>query len=196
MKTELPESWRCLIPLSEVGKQGIPWTGGWHLTLEGNISYWGEEFHLRDALLVDATAFREEKGFLVNLSLSFKIEAPCSRCLGLTSLAIDEVFRYFYTSQRRETEPGGQGGDAQTIFLKHFGSELNVTRQIWESLILSLPSVLLCADDCKGICPGCGKNLNFGPCSCSDNVQDPRLEKLREFKLTEDQTGDSGEGGN
>jgi uncharacterized metal-binding protein YceD (DUF177 family) len=39
---------------------------------------------------------------------------------------------------------------------------------------------VLCRPDCKGLCPTCGANLNYGPCDCQDEI-DPRLAKLREL---------------
>lgn len=196
MNNNCPESWKCVIPLSEIGNKGIPWEGGWKLSAKDEIPFWGQRFAIPGELAVNATAMREEKGFLVTLSLQFSVQALCSRCLSSTTLAIDEVFRYFYMSWQEETEQDGSSGDGQVVVVRHFGPALNVTQEIWESLILSLPSVVLCSDDCKGLCPSCGKNLNEGPCSCSQNVQDPRLDKLRELRLGEDSDGDSGEGGN
>lgn len=46
--------------------------------------------------------------------------------------------------------------------------------------VLNLDSKLLCKDDCKGLCPGCGKNLNDGVCTC-EREPDPRLAALRQF---------------
>ncbi len=46
-----------------------------------------------------------------------------------------------------------------------------------EDLLLDLPSKVLCREDCKGLCPQCGKNLNDGPCDCKEPV-DPRLAGL------------------
>ncbi len=46
-----------------------------------------------------------------------------------------------------------------------------------EDLVLNLPSKVLCQEDCKGLCPTCGKNLNDGPCDCKEPV-DPRLAGL------------------
>lgn len=46
-----------------------------------------------------------------------------------------------------------------------------------EDLLLNLPTKVLCQEDCKGICPQCGKNLNEGPCDCTAPV-DPRLAGL------------------
>ena len=46
-----------------------------------------------------------------------------------------------------------------------------------EDVLLNLPVKVLCREDCKGICPYCGKNLNEGPCNCKKPI-DPRLEGL------------------
>lgn len=51
---------------------------------------------------------------------------------------------------------------------------------ITEDIFLSLPSKFLCREDCKGVCPGCGKDLNVESCSCQKEV-DPRLEALRQL---------------
>lgn len=47
--------------------------------------------------------------------------------------------------------------------------------------ILELPSKNLCRDDCKGLCPTCGANLNESTCGCANDEIDPRLLKLREL---------------
>ncbi len=46
-----------------------------------------------------------------------------------------------------------------------------------EDVILYLPQKFLCSEDCKGICPKCGKNLNDGLCDCKADI-DPRWEAL------------------
>lgn len=48
-------------------------------------------------------------------------------------------------------------------------------------ILLNLPSKILCTDDCKGICPECGKNLNRGECGCNKTQIDSRLEILKQL---------------
>ena len=50
-----------------------------------------------------------------------------------------------------------------------------------EDILLELPTKFLCKPDCKGLCPGCGKNLNEGKCDCSARQVDPRLEVLKQL---------------
>ena len=47
-------------------------------------------------------------------------------------------------------------------------------------LLLELPTKVLCREDCKGLCPKCGKDLNFGPCDCKKEI-DPRWQALSDL---------------
>jgi len=51
-----------------------------------------------------------------------------------------------------------------------------------EQVLIALPMKPLCREDCRGLCPSCGTDLNAGACSCADKVIDPRLEVLKNFK--------------
>ena len=55
--------------------------------------------------------------------------------------------------------------------------EIDLDALTKENVLLEVPSKILCKEDCKGICPTCGKNLNDGPCDCKKPV-DPRLAGL------------------
>ena len=57
---------------------------------------------------------------------------------------------------------------------------LNLQELAEADIILELPSKILCSEDCRGLCPRCGKNLNEGPCDCKPDV-DPRWEALRQL---------------
>ncbi|MCD7873089.1 MAG: DUF177 domain-containing protein [Clostridiales bacterium] len=54
---------------------------------------------------------------------------------------------------------------------------LDLDELITEEIHLFLPSKILCRENCKGLCPKCGKNLNLGKCGCKKDV-DPRMEAL------------------
>lgn len=64
--------------------------------------------------------------------------------------------------------------------------QLPLDELVREDLILSLPTKSLCRDDCRGLCPRCGKNLNEGLCGCRAVTVDPRLEALRQLMTGED----------
>lgn len=57
---------------------------------------------------------------------------------------------------------------------------LDLDELVFEDILLYLPTKFLCKDDCKGLCPICGKNLNEDSCSCKKPI-DPRLEVLKQL---------------
>ena len=58
-------------------------------------------------------------------------------------------------------------------------NKLDLLPPVEEQLMLEMPSKTLCREDCLGLCPKCGKNLNEGPCTCEKHETDPRLAVLK-----------------
>lgn len=52
---------------------------------------------------------------------------------------------------------------------------------VMEEVLLDQPSKTLCREDCRGLCPQCGKDLNDGPCACRVDTADPRLSVLKQL---------------
>lgn len=61
------------------------------------------------------------------------------------------------------------------------GYELDTDILIGNELLINWPVKILCKEDCKGICPNCGKDLNQGDCGCDTFVPDPRLAVLKDI---------------
>ena len=66
----------------------------------------------------------------------------------------------------------------KSVIPSSFSSSL--TALVSEDAYLAIPYRMLCREDCKGLCPRCGKNLNEGPCGCSA-PGDPRLAVLAQL---------------
>lgn len=60
------------------------------------------------------------------------------------------------------------------------GTELDLDEVVTEAFVLAMDTKNLCSDDCKGLCAGCGANLNEEPCRCKPEV-DPRLAALAQL---------------
>ena len=60
------------------------------------------------------------------------------------------------------------------------GNEIDLDEILETSLILDMETKFLCREDCKGLCPSCGKNLNLGPCGCRKQI-DPRFAVLEQL---------------
>ncbi len=57
------------------------------------------------------------------------------------------------------------------------GTQIDAQAVLATSFILDMETKFLCREDCKGLCPRCGRNLNLGPCSCGKEI-DPRFAVL------------------
>jgi len=111
------------------------------------------------------------------------LELPCSRCLEPFLWPVDASFdlRYHpHAENRGEGEREVQEDDLSTAYYSN--DEIDLEQLMKEQLQLALPMKPLCADDCKGLCPVCGTNLNRETCSCDRTWEDPRLAALRALK--------------
>jgi len=65
----------------------------------------------------------------------------------------------------------------------YHGDFIDLAPMICEQIVLQAPMRVLCTDDCKGLCPHCGINLNSGSCNCHSDVVDDRLAVLKNFRI-------------
>ena len=62
------------------------------------------------------------------------------------------------------------------------GEKIDLEPVFREQFVLAVPFAPLCREDCKGLCPHCGTNLNLEQCSCSEPMEDPRWAALKEIR--------------
>lgn len=125
---------------------------------------------------------RTNRGILVQGTLHTEVEATCSRCLSLFScpLIFNIEEEYFPVMDvltgaplSLPDEPG-----SFTIDERHV---LDLTEALRQYALLAIPMKLLCREDCAGLCPSCGHNLNLGVCDCQSREADPRWSKLKKL---------------
>lgn len=108
----------------------------------------------------------------LNYSISFRLKLNCDRCF----LQFERDFAYSF-EQILVTSLNTDNDE----FIVVPDMELDLDPLILSDILLSLPSKLLCSEDCKGLCQKCGANLNQTSCLCKQTDIDPRLAKLSEF---------------
>ncbi|MDD2443453.1 MAG: DUF177 domain-containing protein [Desulfotomaculaceae bacterium] len=108
---------------------------------------------------------------VVQGKISGRLLLSCNRCLEHFSWDFEVPFEESYA-------PATGGGNE---YLTFSGDMMDITPEVLKSIMLALPMKLLCRDDCKGICPECGRNLNEHTCNCSTVELDPRLSVLKDF---------------
>ena len=109
----------------------------------------------------------------------------CSRCLDLLFHSVDSNLKSHFVPSDHGCVSAGEvelhvSDIDKEVYEDH---RIDLTQSIRDGILLAVPVVCLCRDDCKGICSQCGKNLNQGSCKCSnESFVDPRLEVLKDFK--------------
>lgn len=101
------------------------------------------------------------------------ISIMCDRCIEF----YDENISYD-VFERYKKEDNFSDTDSDDDITPLEGSIIDLDDILYMGLILNLPSKSLCSDDCKGLCPVCGTNLNHSDCNCSDDNTDPRFDIL------------------
>ena len=61
------------------------------------------------------------------------------------------------------------------------GYSIDTDALLRNEISLNWPVKILCREDCKGLCPVCGRNLNEGDCGCDTFVPDPRMAALKDI---------------
>jgi uncharacterized protein len=114
---------------------------------------------------------------LIDGKVRTTVELPCDRCLEPARLpsevAVEERFPLVEVLHPRlptEEEPEFDNTLATVIHLDAGKPILNLDEQIRQQLVMNLPIQILCAPDCRGLCPHCGANLNQGNCGCRPEV--------------------------
>ncbi len=124
-----------------------------------------------EPLLGEFDAVRTSEGILIRGTFTSYMTATCGRCLAeYTQELTAEVSEIFYYPVF-VAPPGG--------LVIHGDGNADLGPLVREVSLLAMPMKPLCREDCLGLCPECGQNLNEGSCACVKDDIDPRLSALR-----------------
>lgn len=126
------------------------------------LSWWAEITNTGGALLVQGTVEGQAK-------------TSCARCLEEVDVPLmGEIEGYFVIP----SEDGGESEDEEEgeFDVLPDDNTIDLVPLMKAGLLLDIPLLPLCDDDCKGLCSTCGANLNEGPCGCEPIEEDPDFE--------------------
>jgi len=107
------------------------------------------------------TVVPQKDGFFIRGRIQGVVRTICHRCAEEAILAIDHGFEEF------ESMADALDADEEThLEPLDAGFRLDAAGMLWEQFVLALPTKILCAETCQGLCPHCGANKNIAPCSC------------------------------
>ena len=111
------------------------------------------------------------------------LEFSCARCLDPVGHDVNRSFDLIFRPQgvdRRADE--SSISEAETEIGYYTGEGLMLEDALREQVLLATPVRALCREDCKGLCPHCGRNLNVEQCDCEPHISDPRWNALGDIK--------------
>ena len=139
------------------------------------FEFGGQDYQVADDLTeVRLDASRTVSGYSLRLRFEAEIDGPCMRCLEAAAPMVD-------VDAREIDQPGG-GEELRSPYLA--GDELDVHAWARDALALAMPTQIVCRDECLGLCPVCGENLNqAAPGHAHEAEPDPRWAKLSELRF-------------
>ncbi len=125
--------------------------------------------------------------YFLKLNVKTKVNLECARCLERFNKIFEEKGEYHIKIGRdrllRKRDVEIQEGDINTIHLEE--PVLSLIPIIRELILLALPMKPLCRENCKGLCPVCGKNRNTEKCDCDVEIKTPLSDLKDIFKKEE-----------
>ncbi len=133
------------------------------------------------ALTGSVRLMHSQGGVLVQGHLHAQAVLSCSRCLEPVTVPLDiefeEVFAPTIDVITGRPLPNEEEDRALWIDERHI---LDLSEVLRQDVLLAVPMHVLCREECRGLCPTCGKNLNQGPCDCTPEP-DPRWAALQDL---------------
>jgi uncharacterized protein len=141
------------------------------------------EYFVKAPLRVSLSYYRAGTEIFISGTLDAATTAACSRCVEEFDLPIHRRFRYVLSPKVMGDENDFALKAEDLEFSFYQGDEVDLTPLIREQALLALAERPLCREECLGLCPQCGANLNEGDCGCSLGGLDPRLTVLQSLKV-------------
>jgi uncharacterized protein len=162
------------------------------LAQKANTVHFDETVDLSDALKesndilgagplhISLQALRKEEVAIVTGQLSIDVEQPCSRCLNPVKQTLVIPFHETFARAADESKTDNDDDDDDET---HFVTDdkIELLPYVMENVMLALPYIPLCDENCLGLCPVCGVDRNIHACDCNRKKMDPRLAGLADF---------------
>ena len=115
--------------------------------------------------------------------LATTLETNCARCLELLTQGVKREFDLLYRPQGADAGRDEMSvTDAEAEISYYEGDGILLDDVVREQILLAVPLKVTCREECKGLCPQCGKNRNQEDCSCAVIQEEPRWAALKEIR--------------
>jgi uncharacterized protein len=133
------------------------------------IDFCGERLNIVSPVTVKGSAINFEGKINVDLIIAAQVERKCSRCLESFKEEVEVESKYVFVKETK---------DDQEDYYTFKGDKVDITDIVLGDIAAKLAMKPLCNENCKGLCPICGKNKNSIDCQCKSEEIDPRMQAL------------------
>ena len=140
------------------------------------------QFGLLTPVSYEFTVTKYDDTVAIEGAISLEASLPCSRCLEEYALPLSLKMAIKLTPKSelpQAAEMELHNDDLDVYYYE--GDEIDLDPFVYEEVMLNMPVRPLCSEECKGICPTCGKNRNTEPCDCPEAPLSLLGEKLKSF---------------
>ncbi len=152
-----------------VGKPGRSIDFSKDMTIENTVCY-PDVVDFLKPVKIEGKITNTEGILGMNAKGTTRVTMQCSRCLSPVEVDVE-----FYLNENFKAT----GDISEEDFIGFSGDEIDITEIVMDAVHIATPMKVVCDDDCKGLCPSCGKNLNEGDCGCDNTYINPKFASLR-----------------
>jgi uncharacterized protein len=147
-----------------------------YLEVPGNNVLLEDLGSFAECIKVDLTIHNNGSDYQARGKLYTSLQLICSRCLEGFIYNIETEIAFSIQDERQVQE----SNLSEDVLIVN-QDEVDIQPLVYEIILTEIPLIALCKEECCGLCPVCGQNLNQDKCSCQEEIIDPRWEKLKNY---------------
>ncbi len=157
-----------------------------HLSYKGKIEEISLENPFINNYILEINIEKSHNQIILNANLELEAMFECDRCSEIYKTNLYTNFKqiYLFGVEKNINEID----DLNLTYLPFDVNKIDISKEIYDYSNLSVPMKKLCKNDCKGLCPTCGVNLNYEECKCNNEIINerwlPLLELKRKFNIS------------
>ena len=139
------------------------------------VTFCGNSFEFAEETEINGGISNQAGEFFLKAQVSGKFVTACARC------GKPAGQEFSFELNEKLIKEGSTVTDEDAIVFQ--GNEIDVADLAVNTFLMEAPGRFLCKEDCKGLCPVCGKDRNVEACSCEEESVDPRFDILNNIKF-------------
>ena len=140
-------------------------------------------FRLASPIAASVDVVRVLESYSIRGVVRWRVSGECCRCLVPVAEDLEASLQVLVQRKEASQDELEALEDQDDVEIIDPGTpKVDLTGRIQELVALELPVRAYCREDCQGLCPQCGHELNSGPCGCQSDAVDPRWEALAKLK--------------